>query len=146
MNGFTPSIHVCPIFQLLRMTFMSRNEPGERLDQSVSDDLPPHLEVMEQNSNVLAKDNVFEMKAAENAAYSKSTDSIGDKNPENGVHNAGKSSDNNTSASDGKSKKSSAHYTSLTKWQCCSKTAMGIHGNNVQLQNTKGSIPAFLKI
>lgn len=59
---------------------MSRHELGERLDQSVDDDLPPHLEILEQDKDMFTKKNSLEMKAAENTAYSSSTDSIDKKN------------------------------------------------------------------
>ena len=49
------------LLQLIRMTYMSRNEPGERLDQSVDDNTPEFMEMFQKeefkSTNSMAASN-----------------------------------------------------------------------------------------
>ncbi|XP_067934509.1 sodium/glucose cotransporter 4-like [Watersipora subatra] len=40
--------------KLIRLTFMSRDEPGERLDQAAEDDVPEHLEYFQSTNSMAA--------------------------------------------------------------------------------------------
>jgi len=62
---------------LVRLTYLSRNEPGDRLDQSVDDDLPDHLMELETKNNGSGSvESVDDMGVA-------STDNLADGNTKN---------------------------------------------------------------